>query len=320
MRKAPKVILVTAAALIGTGTLLSCGAWAAAGFDTARLSTVNYDWHQTVSVLEDEATSPHGRIVITSEFENVRLEPADGDAIELEYWTGNCQSVSVEDADGVLKIDVDSKPMEGVMIDLSPAEAGGVDDTTTVVRVPASFTGEVEVHSDSGDVIAADVRGLAGLYASTSNGDVVAKNVSAAKLDAINENGDTLLSGVEAEAILATNFNGDISLGGATAREAEVVNENGDIMLVNMSLESALTCNSVNGDISAQRLDVTASSVENVNGDIYLSYLGDESVYRIDAHSNLGDIDAPHGGDGSADRAIDVDSGLGDIQINFTSK
>lgn len=320
MRKTPKVILVTAAALIGTGTLLSCGAWAAAGFDTARLSTVNYDWHQTVSVLEDEAASPHGRIVITSEFENVRLESTDGDAIELEYWTGNCQSVSVEDTDGVLKINVDSKPLEGVIVDLSPSEAGGVDDTSTVVRVPASFTGEVEVHSDSGEVFAENVHGLAGLRASNSNGDVVAKNVSAAELDTINENGDTLLSGVEADAILATNFNGDISLGGATAREAEVVNESGDIMLVNMTLESALTCNSVNGDISAQRLDVVTSSVENANGDIYLSYLGDESAYRIDAHSNLGDVDAPHGGDGSVDRAIDVDSGLGDIQINFTSK
>lgn len=132
MRKAPKIMLITAAALIGTGTVLSCGAWAVAGFDTARLSTVNYDWHQTVSTLEDEATSPHKSIVITSEFENVLLEPADGDAIELEYWTGNCQSVSVEDTDGVLKIDVDSQPMEGVMIDLSPAEAGGVDYTTTV--------------------------------------------------------------------------------------------------------------------------------------------------------------------------------------------
>lgn len=320
MRKTPKVILVTAAALIGTGALLAGGAWTSVGFETARLSTVDYDWHQTVSTLEDEAASPHGRIVITSEFENVRIEPADGDAIELEYWTGTSQDVSVEDADGVLKVDVDSQPLEGVMINLSPAEAGGVEDTSTVVRVPASFTGEVEVHSDSGEVFAENVHGLAGLRASNSNGDVVAKNVSAAKLDAINENGDTLLSGVEAEAILATNSSGDISLGGATAREAEVVNESGDIMLVNMSLESALTCNSVNGDISAQRLDVVTSSVENVNGDIYLSYLGDESAYRIDAHSNLGDIDAPHGGDGAANRAIDVDSGLGDIQINFTSK
>ena len=298
MRKAPKIILVTAAALIGTGAMLSCGAWAAAGFDTARLSTVNYDWHQTVSALEDEAASPHGRIVITSEFENVRIEPAEGDAIELEYWTGTSQDVSVEDADGVLKVDVDSKPMEGVMIDLSPAEADGVDDTTTVVRVPASFTGEIEVHSDSGDVVAADVRELAGLYASTSNGSLVTKNVSATKLDAINENGDTLLSGVEAEAILATNFNGDISLGGATAREAEVVNEN--------------------GDISAQRLDITTSRIECVNGDIYLSYLGAEDSYHIDAHTNQGDIVAPQGADDAA-RTIGVDSNLGDIQINFTS-
>ena len=88
MRKAPKIMLITAATLIGTGTVLSCGAWAVAGFDTARLSTVNYDWHQTVSALENEADSPHKSIVITSEFENVLLEPADGDAIELEYWTG----------------------------------------------------------------------------------------------------------------------------------------------------------------------------------------------------------------------------------------
>ena len=299
MRKAPKIILITAATLIGTGTVLSCGAWVAAGFDTARLPTMDYDWHQTVSALEDEATSPHKSIVITSEFENVLLEPADGDAIELEYWTGNCQSVSVEDADGVLKIDVDSQPMEGVMIDLSPAEAGGVDDTTTVVRVPASFTGEIEVHSDSGDVAAADVRGLAGLRASTSNGSLVTKNVSTAKLDAINENGDTLLSGVEADAVLATNFNGDI-------------------MLVDMALQNDLLYESMNGDISAQRLDVTTSRIESVNGDIYLSYLGAEDSYRIDAHTNQGDIASPQGADDAA-RTIGVDSNLGDIQINFTS-
>ena len=66
---------------------------------------------------------------------------------------------------------------------------------------------------------------------SNSNGDVVAKNVSAAKLDAINETATPCSSGVEAEAVLATNFNGDISLGGAAARKAQVVNENGDIML-----------------------------------------------------------------------------------------
>lgn len=280
MRKAPKIMLITAAALIGTGTVLSCGAWAVAGFDTARLSTVNYDWHQTVSALEDEATSPHKSIVITTEFENVLLEPADGDAIELEYWTGNCQSVSVEDTDGVLKIDVDSQPMEGVMIDLSPAEAGGVDDTTTVVRVPASFTGEIEVHSDSGDVVATNVHGLAGLRASNSNGDVVAKNVSAAKLDAINENGD--------------------------------------IMLVDMALQEDLQCESVNGDVSAQRLDIVASRIESVNGDVYLSYLGAENSYHIDAHTTQGDIVSPRGADDAA-RTIGVTSSLGDIQINFTS-
>lgn len=320
MRKTPKIILITAAALIGTGTALSCGAWAVAGFDSARLSTVDYDWHQTNRALEGEAASPHQRIVVTSEFGNVRIEPADGDAIELEYWTGTAQHVSVEDTDGILKIDIHSQPMEGFMIDLSPAEVGDVEDTSTVVRVPASFSGEIEVHSDSGEVFAENVHGLAGLYASTSNGNIVANNVTAAKLDAINENGDTLLSAVEAEVILATNNNGDISFGGAAARKAQVVNENGEIMLVNMTLKEDLLCESVNGDISAQQLDIAASNVESVNGDIYLSYLGAEDSYHIDAHTNLGDIDAPRGGDSADARTINVDSNLGDIQINFTSK
>lgn len=319
MRKTPKIILITAAALIGTGTALSCGAWAVAGFDSARLSTVDYDWHQTVNALEDEATSPHQRIVVTSEFENVRIEPADGDAIELEYWMGAAQHVSVEDTDGILKIDVDSRPMEGFMIDLSPAEVGDVEDTSTVVRVPSSFSGEIEVHSDSGDIVATNVHGLARLRASNNNGDVVAKGVSAVKVDAINENGDTLLSGVEADAILATNFNGDISLGGATACGAQVANENGDIMLVDTTLKEDLLCESVNGDISTQRLDITTSRIENVNGDIYLSYLGAEDSYHIDAHTTQGDIVSPRGADDAA-RTIGVTSSLGDVQINFTSK
>ena len=187
-----------------------------------------------------------------------------------------------------------------------------------MVRVPASFTGEIEVHSDSGDVVATNVHGLAGLRASNSNGDVVTKNVSAAKLDAINENGDTLLSGVESESILATNFNGDISLGGAAARKAQVVNENGDIMLMDMALQDDLMCESVNGDVSAQRLDIVASRIESVNGDVYLSYLGAENSYHIDAHTTQGDIVAPRGADDAA-RTIGVTSSLGDIQINFTS-
>ncbi len=320
MHKAPRIILITAAALIGMGALLAGGAWACAGFDAARLSTTNCDWHQTVRALEDESTIPHQRITVTSDFDDVRIEAAHGDAIELEYWTGDAQDVDVADEDGTLAIDVSAKPMDGVMIDLSPAEAGGTEDTATVVRVPSSFNGEIEVHSDSGEVFAENVHGLAGLHASSVNGSVVVNNVSATKLDAINENGDTLLSSIEAEAILATNHNGNISLGGAAARKAEVGNESGEIMLANMSLAETLTCRNVNGEISAQRLDITASSIENVNGDIYLSYLGNETDYHIDIRSNLGDIDAPRGGAETAARTIDVDSDLGDIQINFDSR
>lgn len=172
MRKMPKIILFSAAAFIGADALLSGGALAAVGFDTARLSTVNYDWHQTTRSLENESASPHSRIIVSSDCENVRIEQANDDAIELDYWTGTAQEIDVADENGVLNIDVDSKPMEGVIVNLSPVEAGSVDDTTTVIRVPNSFTGEIEVHSDSGEIVAENTHGLAKMHISTREGGI----------------------------------------------------------------------------------------------------------------------------------------------------
>lgn len=317
MRKAPKVVLITAAALIGTGALLAGGTWAAAGFDLSRLSTVDYDWEQTVRELDSEATAPHSRIVVRSDCEGVRFEQASGDAIELEYWTGNAQRVGVDDADGTLTIDVKSTPMDGVMLDLSPAEAGGVSDTTTVIRVPASFTGAIEVESASSEVFLDGLHGLSNVSLSNGNGSTTLNDVSAREIVSRNKNGESLLSAVEADALTVTSKNGEISLGGVNARVANVGNKNGDVILADVSASELMTCENKNGEIFAQDLALAGGAFSSSNGDIDLSCVGSEGDYRIDAYSDNGDVDAPRG-NFDATRTLRAENKNGDIRIAFS--
>lgn len=316
MRKGPKIILIAAAVLIGIGALLMGASWASAGFDLSRLSTVDYAWEKTEQVLEGETTKPHNRIVVDSSMENVRFERAKGDAIELEYWTGNAQDVEVTDEAGTLTIKVTVKPMNGIMLDLSPVEEYGEDVGTTVVRVPESFTGAIEVDADASEVLVEELNGLNELFASSDNGSIVLNDVSAAKIEARNTNGDSMLSAVEAEQLTVTNKNGDTSLGGVKAQNAKVVSKNGDITLANLTMDAAFTCESKNGDILAQELDIAENTFENANGDIYLSYRGTGDEYRIDACSKLGDVTAPHG-NFDAERIVRAENDCGDITVEF---
>ncbi|MDO4437702.1 MAG: DUF4097 family beta strand repeat-containing protein [Coriobacteriaceae bacterium] len=317
MRKSSKVVLVTAAAFICAGTLLMGGAWASAGFDLAKLSTVDYDWKRNERTLESEESAPHGRIVVRSDFENVRFEQAAGDAIEIEYWTGNAQDIDIEGENGVLTLNVTSKPVDGVMLDLSPAEAGGVQDTTTVVRVPSTFAGAIEIESDAGEVFIEDLHELAEVSISNLNGDTVLNDVSAKKLSADHQSSDAMLSNVTTDELTVSNENGEVSLSGISTRTAEVASTNGSIILANVTASETLTCESENGEITAQNLDAAETEVESENGDVSLSYLGSENDYRIDAYSEAGDVDTPRG-NFDASRIVHVEAINGSIQIGFT--
>ena len=201
------------------------------------------------------------------EFENVRLEPTDGDAIELEYWTGNCQSVSVEDADGVLKIDVDSQPMEGR------------HDRPLLLRQAASTTHDrgsrarVVHRRDRGTLRFGrrrrDRRARARRAVRLQQQRyLVAKNVSAAKLDAISTRTATPCSPASMSR-RSRPTSTETSRWEVLRRKAQVVNENGDIMLVDTTLQDDLLCESVNG-ASLRRGSTSPLVGSSVNGDIYL--------------------------------------------------
>lgn len=80
MRNVKKTLLIVSVALIAGGAVLAGGAWAAAGFDLAKLSTHVNKFDRQTKTLEAESTAPHKAIRVESEFGNVKLVPADGDA------------------------------------------------------------------------------------------------------------------------------------------------------------------------------------------------------------------------------------------------
>ena len=87
MRKNRKPLLIAAGVLCAVGLALMAGAWTAGGFDIEALSTAGETWTKTETSCTAEAALAHSRIAVRTQSGDVRIEPADGDAIELEYWT-----------------------------------------------------------------------------------------------------------------------------------------------------------------------------------------------------------------------------------------
>lgn len=318
MRKAPKVILFTAAALIGTGTLLAGGAWASVGFDASKLSTTEYDWRRTVQTFEDETTAPHKRIVVNSNYENVRIEPTESDAIELEYRMSNAQDVTAADTDGTLTIDCRTSFEDGVVIDLpDPDDEDEGAEAATVVRVPATFAGTIEVNTDASDIFAEKLSGLESLIVASDDGSIVMRKIDAGAVEARNQNGDTLLSAITGDQLTATNQNGDISLGSAEVQTATFENRNGDITLVNVSAASKLACKNADGDTSSEGTAIASGAFSSTNGDIDVICRGGSRDYRIDAFSQAGEVFAPRGNLDAA-RTIRAESECGDVSLDFS--
>lgn len=193
MRNVKKTLLIVSVALIAGGAVLAGGAWAAAGFDFAKLSTHVNKFDRQTKTLEAESTAPHKAIRVESEFGNVKLVPADGDAIELVYWTNANRTADVKDENGVLTLSFKETESIG-SIEINLMDKG--QDDTTVVRVPKSFTGDISVSNDFASTTATDLEGISSCTLVSSSGEVWASDVSAKTLDATSNDGVVMLNNV----------------------------------------------------------------------------------------------------------------------------
>lgn len=304
MRNVKKTLLIVSVALIAGGAVLAGGAWAAAGFDFAKLSTHVNKFDRQTKTLEAESTAPHKAIRVESEFGNVKLVPADGDAIELVYWTNANRTADVKDENGVLTLSFKETESIG-SIEINLMDKG--QDDTTVVRVPKSFTGDISVSNDFASTTATDLEGISSCTLVSSSGEVWASDVSAKTLDATSNDGVVMLNNVAADTLRAQSDNGEVGVIGCSSKDASA--------LAHLAC-AKLVVAADNGTITGRELDVADGEYTSDNGMITLGYVGSSSAYVIDAASANGTVTAPASNLG-ATRIVRALSDNGIITIEF---
>ena len=169
MPKTRKTLLISATALVIIGTFLALGAYAAAGFNLANLSTVN-DWEQTTDTFTTEAESAHTALVVNSGAYGVRIEPSESDSFEVTSWSNSTRGVEVNETDGTITVESYSKQAMGFM-PIPPMQMNfDFLDRATTVKVPVSFTGSITIESGSGNVDVSKLAGLSNLNINLSSG------------------------------------------------------------------------------------------------------------------------------------------------------
>ena len=206
MSSGKKTLLVIATILVIGGGAISFGAFAAAGFNFENLSTESRNWTSSTKTFAPEAENPHTAIVLRDMGEDVRIEPTDGDAIEVVYWTSSEKAVDVVDEGGTLAITGRGTSLAGFQF-----MKVGFQDHATVVKVPRSYTGSLTVETSSGSIDVADLDGLGSVALSANSGYVSAMRVSAGSVDLKTSSGNIVAVGVEAEAFSARASSGSLS-------------------------------------------------------------------------------------------------------------
>ena len=159
MSSGKKTLLVIATILVIGGGAISFGAFAAAGVNFENLSTESRNWTSSTKTFAPEAESPHTAIVL-------RDEPTDGDAIEVTYWTNERKSFDVDDNGGTVTVEGSREPAIDIMM------IGSFEDHSTVLKVPRSYTGTLDIDLMGGNVDAADLDRLGSVTAKTASGNI----------------------------------------------------------------------------------------------------------------------------------------------------
>lgn len=316
MSKAKKVVLIIAAVLVVGGIATSFGAFAAAGFDVRNLSNEARDWKQATHTFAPEAEGGHTHIVISDTSEDVRVEPTDGDAVEVTYWESEQEGKRYElgDEGGVIGIEGKNDRLIGHIGFMIT----GIADRTTVVKVPRSFTGSIEAQTESAGIDASQLEGLEGMRLSSENGHVKATQVEAGTVDLHTQNGMIEASGTTSRWLTAETQNGTATLSSIAADELEASSTNGSVRLSRISAQR-VNADSMNGFIEAATLAADDIALTTTNGGIEALIDGLPDEYAISASSINGSTNAPVGSSApDAAKHLTARSVNGHISVSFT--
>ena len=260
MKKATKIWLITAAALILAGGILFCGVMTGLGWDFTKLSTSKYETRE---------------YDITQEFDDILILTDTADIVFLPSQEQECRVVCYEQPDYSHTVAV----KDGILwVELTDTQAWHqsigihLDSPKITVYLPAGAYGALTVKTDTGDASIPKEFQFESVDISLSTGDITLQGVSVGALDLTVSTGDVILTDV-------------------TCQDLRTSGNTGDLTLTHVIASGMFSIRRTTGDVTLEACDAAEISIKTNTGDVRGSLLTDKEFY---VKTDTGDREYPH--------------------------
>lgn len=318
-----KRIIAWGVALLVVGSTLFFSMWSSHGFESAELSTVEYE--KKTRVIDKSFHS----VSITEHTDDVHIEPSPDGICRVEYADSSRSYHKISVENGCLVISRETKDRskwyENLIISTD------FEEQLLLVYLPESEYNELRVNTASADVYAGSDLGFEKVEIHTASGDVDLGPVASKVLVVNAASGDIRVGGQNIGSIeLGTTSgsitfgdssisaklsvgtaSGDIELSDISCKELEAGTVSGQVELRNVIASGEMDIESVSGDIRLDDCDAAALELESTSG--YISGLL-LSGKDFDAETTSGDIRLPYGSHGGR---CSIETTSGDIDFKI---
>ena len=240
----------------------------------------------------------------------MRIEPTDGDAIEVTYWTNERKRFDAVDDGDTITIEGSHESYIGIMM------IGSFEDHTTVVKVPRSYIGTLDIDIMGGNVDVSDLGDLSSVTAKTASGNIGLANLAANDIVTSAASGNVQVLSVQCSYLSATTMSGNVEISDVEASEiVKLDTASGGQVLRGVSTIT-LDAHIGSGDILATDIVAVDAKLDTTSGNVNASFSGSDDEYAIEASSVSGNVHAPTGSS-TASKHVSAHTMSGNVTLSF---
>lgn len=329
MKKALSILLITAAAALGAGLIVTTIAAACVGFDPARLSAsspyvyADYESPRAFTAISIQDTS----VAVT-------IETSADANVRIHYGENEKEKYVFNDEGANLSLTVDSTYAWFDFFSWARPKK------TLTLSLPASYAAQLDVSVADGSISLNDMTIANTVRLATANGSITVKNLAADSLTLSDMNGSELVQNATlADKLECTNANGSITattiiaptstklhtasgsidVDGLSSSSIDIKTLNGHEDVKNVTSATDLAIANSNGRIALSAIDVSNSiTLSTANGPISGNLKGPMSDYTINSHTSNGSNNLPsYLTATTGNKSLEAHSANGSIYLTF---
>lgn len=259
MKKSRKIAVITAAAFITAGLIISLAAIFSAGFDFSKFNTD--------TLKEKIYTAPgefHNIEINCAEFD-IQILPSQDETCKIISWEGEELENSVEVENDTLKISNSNKRKWYEKINITIGQA-----RTVTVYLPKrdDAYGALAANSSSGNItLSADLE-FESVNLISASGDISAEFTKTYILYLQSTSGNVKADSTATSSIIAESKSGNTRLLDMDVIKATAMSVSGNIILENVTAEETAKATTTSGDIKLKSFDANIYDLKTVSGNI----------------------------------------------------